>query len=480
MDKTFQKFLRAGVDLSPLGFELRADAAPYFCTPKGARILGWAGVDGIHYCTVRGSGSRIFAVSPMNAAPECMHPIAESFEDFLRLLLACGDAAVLEQSWQWDEAQFSAFLNENPPTDEQKAALSELSRRMRLTPMPKPWRYLRALQASFPPAEKPSPRLAQREAFDCGLLLSPRSRGRFHTELALEKTFAWVGRHWLVPAAYVCGKGLAIDFCMRASADELRAFMQKWKLSPENDDCAAFSQEDQLLLDAENPLALSFTPTLTVNGKTLHVSERASASFHPCFPDRETPLAPLMRRYHLSGAFGWVVTRAWFPWNGRRPAAIHSIELSLRRTPAPLPGPRFTVRAPGDAFRFTHPYTGTEHTLTALSLETRTLPETAFGRGFPTRFTLLRFALDPEPTEPVLISDTRESDRPVRPEAVEGPSSACAVGVIGGADGPTALFVSGGAHTACSALRFSPDTRDIEWRATFEASPRDDFSLSLL
>ena len=480
MDKTFQKFLRAGVDLSPLGFELRADAAPYFCTPKGARILGWAGVDGIHDCTVRGSGSRIFAVSPMNAAPECVHPIAESFEDFLRLLLACGDAAVLEQSWQWDEAQFSAFLNENPPTDEQKAALSELSRRMRLTPMPKPWRYLRALQASFPPAEKPSPRLAQREAFDCGLLLSPRSCGRFHTELALEKTFDWVGRHWLVPAAYVCGKGLAIDFCMRASADELRAFMQKWKLSPENDDCAAFSPEDQLLLDAENPLALSFTPTLTVNGKTLHVSESASASFHPCFPDRETPLAPLMRRYHLSGAFSWVVTCAWFPWNGRRPAAIRSIELSLRRTPAPLPGPRFTVRAPGDAFRFTHPYTGTEHTLTALSLETRTLPETAFGRSFPTRFTLLRFALDPEPAEPVLISDTRESDRPVRPETVEGPSSARAVGVIGGADGATALFVSGGAHTACSALRFSPDTRDIEWRATFEASPRDDFSLSLL
>lgn len=480
MDKTFQKFLRAGVDLSPLGFELRADAAPYFCTPKGARILGWAGVDGIHYCTVRGSGSRIFAVSPMNAAPECVHPIAESFEDFLRLLLACGDAAVLEQSWQWDEAQFSTFLNENPPTDEQKAALSELSRRMRLTPMPEPWRYLRALQASFPPAEKPSPRLAQREAFDCDLLLSPRSRGRFHTELALEKTFAWVGRHWLVPAAYVCGKGLAIDFCMRAEADELRAFMQKWKLSPENDDCEAFSPEDQLLLDAENPLALSFTPTLTVNGKTLHVSESASASFHPCFPDRETPLAPLMRRYHLSDAFGWVVTCAWFPWNGRRPAAIRSIELSLRRTPAPLPGPRFTVRAPGDAFRFTHPYTGMEHTLTALSLETRTLPETAFGRSFPTHFTLLRFALDPEPAEPVLISDTRESDRPVRPETVEGPSSARAVGVIGGADGPTALFVSGGAHTACSALRFSPDSRDIEWRVTFEASPRDDFSLSLL
>ena len=39
----------------------------------------------------------------------------------------------------------------------------------------------------FPPA--------RREAFDCDLLLSPRSRGRFREELALEKSFDWAGRH---------------------------------------------------------------------------------------------------------------------------------------------------------------------------------------------------------------------------------------------------------------------------------------------
>lgn len=77
------------------------------------------------------------------------------------------------------------------------------------------------------------------------------------------------------------------------------------------------------------------------------------------------------------------------------------------------------------------------------------------------------------------------SDKLANPDAtmrayVEMTAAPENVAVIGGADGPTALFVSGGAHTACSALRFSPDSRDIEWRATFEASPRDDFSLSLL
>ena len=36
MDKVFQKFLRSGIDLSPVGVERREDNNPYFCTPKGA------------------------------------------------------------------------------------------------------------------------------------------------------------------------------------------------------------------------------------------------------------------------------------------------------------------------------------------------------------------------------------------------------------------------------------------------------------
>ena len=47
MDKVFQKFLRSGIDLSTVGVERREDNNPYFCTPKGASIFGWAGVDGM-------------------------------------------------------------------------------------------------------------------------------------------------------------------------------------------------------------------------------------------------------------------------------------------------------------------------------------------------------------------------------------------------------------------------------------------------
>lgn len=149
MDKTFEKFLRSGIDLSLIGIERREDNASYFCTPKGASIFGWADVDGIHYCFVRGFGGMVFAVSPMNSAPDFVHPIARDFEDFLRLLLACGDAAALEQAWMWDEAQFTAFLQENLPTREQKTVLEEIAEQFSLSPLEHPWKYIKNLQASF-------------------------------------------------------------------------------------------------------------------------------------------------------------------------------------------------------------------------------------------------------------------------------------------------------------------------------------------
>ena len=78
------------------------------------------GGDGIHFCFINGFEGMVFAVSPMYNAPNYVHPLAKNFMGFLRLLFACGDVAVLEQIWMWDEAQFEAFLQENPPTQEQQ------------------------------------------------------------------------------------------------------------------------------------------------------------------------------------------------------------------------------------------------------------------------------------------------------------------------------------------------------------------------
>ena len=93
---TYQEFMREPVDLQAMGIELGGEREPYFCTPRGAEIFGWAGVDGIHYCFVPGFGETVFAVNPMGA--DYVRPLAKNFEDFLRLLLACGDVAALDQA----------------------------------------------------------------------------------------------------------------------------------------------------------------------------------------------------------------------------------------------------------------------------------------------------------------------------------------------------------------------------------------------
>lgn len=138
------------IDLSPLGLDMCqvADAVTYYCTPKDAQIIGWAGVDGIHYCKIPEFGEMIFAVNPMDFG-ECVHPIARSFCDLLRLLVSGVDMAALDQCYAWDEAQFQAFLQENPATTEQQAVLNTIRERFDLEPLAAPFEYVKELQDGF-------------------------------------------------------------------------------------------------------------------------------------------------------------------------------------------------------------------------------------------------------------------------------------------------------------------------------------------
>ena len=145
----YQKFKDLNIDHTAIGLIQPGEAYyRYFCTPRGAEIIGWAGVDGIHYCTIPEFGEMIFAVSPMNVG-DYVHPIAENFLDLLRLLLSCGDMAALEQCYAWDEEQFKAFLIDYPITKEQQAILDTLREAFDLEPIEDAFAYVKALQKSF-------------------------------------------------------------------------------------------------------------------------------------------------------------------------------------------------------------------------------------------------------------------------------------------------------------------------------------------
>lgn len=506
MDNTFQKFLRTSIDLAPIGIERRKDNTPYFCTPKGASIFGWAGVDGIHFCFIRGFGGMVFAVSPENIAPYYVHPLAKDFLDFLRLLLACGDVAALEQAWMWDEAQFEAFLRDNPPTQEQQQTLSELAVNMKLTPMERPWEYIKSVQSSFddskiryteeyydtvmsPAAEPTAPEW--KVYFDGGFW---GHQGKDHagTEVKIDKQFDWAGYHWVIPAAYSCSKGVVIDFCMRVEAEEIRSFMKKWNLTPDNDSCENFTQEQQMQMELDNPLCLDFNPRLEVNGKAVQTSHGCAVTFNPCLPDGiiQESAKWAVDHYGLDTSYGWVICRNAFPWVTKRRPEIKSLSLTMEQQPDRVPGPHFSVHAPGDNFTFTHPISGTAYTLTVQELEQQILPKNSFGSDryfYPTHFTAMSYTLSPEPDERITISDCDEGDKPLEIAPSEGhfsPACTVSIGIIGGADGPTAIVFGrsskGKLCTACSALHFEPVQDDVEWRVMFSLRQFEEKSFSLI
>ena len=67
-------FFRSKLDLSNIGLQRGEKESGYFCTPVGAKVIGWAGVDGIHFCTVKGFGELIFAVNPTYDPGHYVHP----------------------------------------------------------------------------------------------------------------------------------------------------------------------------------------------------------------------------------------------------------------------------------------------------------------------------------------------------------------------------------------------------------------------
>lgn len=510
MDKTYKRFLQLGIDLACVGIETRDKEAAYFCTPKGASILGWAGVDGIHYCRIRGFGNMIFAVSPMNSAPDYVHPIAEDFETLLRLLLACGDAAALEQAWQWNEDQFNAFLAEYPPTDEANTVLSKICEKLRLSPMENPWQYLHNLQENFdyskikyteditapdmnPHANISAPKW--KVYFD-GNFWGHHGKDRAGREICIGKQFDWAGRHWLIPAAYSCRRGLVIDFCMRVAADEIRSFMEKWNLNEENDSIEHFTREQQMEMESDNPLCLHFHPQLMVNGRKMNFSHGCAVNYNPCLPDGEVcelEAEWTIAHYGLDTAYGWVIYRYAFPWEWKRRPEVKTLSLLMEQQPERVPGPHFKAHAPGDSFCFVHPVSRTEYTLTVQELEQQTLSKNGFLPGcrhYPTHFTAMSYTLSPETLERITISDCDDGDKPLEiapSDDLFSPSAtndAACIGIIGGADGPTTLVFGGSnqgkLRAACSALHFEPVQHDIEWRITFHEKRFADFSMILI
>lgn len=496
----YEKYKALGIDLECIGFDEKGDRLPYFCTPEDAVILAGVGADGIHFCTSEPYGSVIFAVSPMDGANECIHAVAKSFEDFLRLLIACRDTAAIEQAWQFDKNSFYAFLEENQPDEKALKVLDRLSDALSLEPIEEPYEYITELQKGFDYSKL---RFSEEFYELTGALEEPNDdewavyfnsgygakgnddeKGR---EIAVNKTFKW-GNDIHVPSVYICKKGVVADFCIEVDYEKIKAFIDKYRNMEEAGETMSFLDRERL--ESENPMNLDFKSELVVNGKRLKCKSSYSIGHIPYLKEEfgiDSEAVKTLKYYSLNDCKAYRLCRVNYIFNGENIEDIESLELKISAVPTHFYCDKLENPQTGDKVEIVHPRSNKEYLLTVLSVKKDSLedlPEDVW--KYPNCFTELTYAIEPEvPKENFFIRDISQGDSPIAvspPENVASDGAAC-IGIIGGTDGPTMVMMTAkndkNERSAISSLHFTyPET--LVWQPIFSEKTKEDMTVTLI
>lgn len=496
----YQRFCEAVPNWGNIGLARGPEKSTYFCTPVGAKVLAWTGVDGIHFCRIRGLGEMVFSVSPMNLPGEYVFPVARNFRDFLGLLLFCKDAAAIEQAWAWDREKFMSFVASVHPSVDAQVMLSRIAE-LGVEPVEDPYGYLHSLQSEFdytrlrfpeeydewaPPVTRPQPwRVTYKGSLD-------HQEGRAGKEIPVGVSFTWAGAQWHVPAVYACSEGLVVDFLIRFDAGKVRDYIDKLQELEEDPEQ---THQDHQALEEENPMALVFQPRIIVNGAVLSQERGYERHYLPgqLLPEamlQDAVARQVLEHYGVNRQEPWTIHRAAFRWiTGKRPP-LRKLALQLSQPPATIPGPCFEVRVQGESFEFVHPDTGVSHRLTVESLSQQELPQSGrplSGMVLPGCFCTMTYSVEPSlPAGSILLRDSVPSEEPRRmasPESEDLEGEAAAIAFIGGADGPTAVLLASpdlgkGTGVVNSSLHFKPvDT--VRWQLCFRRKPHNDITVDL-
>lgn len=477
---------RRKIDLTVLGLEKGSRISSYFCTPKGAKVCGWEGVDGIHFCSVKELGDLVFSVNPMAVQGDYVHPAAENFEDFLRLLAACGHASAIEQIHGWNQQEFEQFLKENPVTSAQKQVIDQLNRKLGITPMEHPFEYVKNLQASFDYGRIPLKKEYWKVYYNGSFWDHHKARLRPGTEIKIGKRALWGEETVYIPSVYVCAQGLVIDFLIEVDLEKEKAFLETYKdLEEREQNGGRISQEERERIELENPLELGFRAEILLNGRKLRQERGCGLCWIPKELIEERPAMPdgekILNHYGMDLSKVYRIDRTFYQWATKRKPKIQTISMKLCPDAKSIPGIHFQVTGPGQKLTFFHPVTGTEYTITVRNYgwQQINMGEKDSRWVYPEHCAVLEYEIDPVLTpDKLAVLDCQEGDRPyLKPEnQFEPAASGCsAIAVIGGG---VRICQSGGAvRYASSGLYFEPQ-KEIEWRLSFWIHDRDPLEIS--
>ena len=267
-------------------------------------------------------------------------------------------------------------------------------------------------------------------------------RGRPGQEVSCGAHSVWGGQHFIIPAIYLCGKGLVVDICRRVEREAIEAHYQKLA-AYEGMDIDECPPEVVELAEAEDPFgSFDYLPSVAINGKTVEYSRGAGEYYNPLRSEEEIVCSgeqaarDIVKHYGLDPEQGWDLRQWSFPWATKhRPAHITGLTLTFTQREQPAEAVQFTA-APGKTVEFAHPVTGVPCVLTVKDLKPARLPENDLPHmgppmEWPREFVEMTYTLTPAVTTGwVQVNDCASSDKPIRKS--DAPTEDGAIGIIGG------------------------------------------------
>lgn len=461
----YQKFRNSSLDTSTLGLYCGSDISDSVYTPTGYRILGWTGNAGVHFCQITGFGDAVFAVDPSAPPGDCVHPVAKTLTDFIRLIHDCRSAEIVYRTYQWSRSRFEAAVNAIRPDYKMSSVLRALDNIYHPGPIVDAYSYITQLQQDFDynslplhpdyfewcPVRPGAPRwdVGMNSAF--GDYCDKNDAG---TELNVNREFSWQGETWCVPAVYLCENGIVVDSYLMVSPGKLSQYQEKWGTT------TALSVEDEMRRQLEDPLKMDAVGKLIVNGKEAPRRPLHSIIWNPA-TENSWQARRTLEHYGLSREYGYLLRREIFLRKSNNPP-IRNMDLLLCAEPVSIPGQRFVAPKNGEFMDFTHPVTGENHTMTILS-QTRESLNHNYMSNDPCCYTRLNFTVDPPINRELLsVVDCDEAEGAVNLNALRSSGK-----------------LSGAGHNGVSSLRYTP-AEQITWRMIFKLKTRPDMSIPLL
>lgn len=149
MNTLYERYKALNENGSLICLEQVEEVYPFFCYPTNAKAIGFEG--SIMYCFIEPYGEMVFACNPDTCADTYVYPLARNFEDFLKLILACGSTNPIEQIVWMSREQFEKHIQEELAirTKEQAALLFHLETELGVSPMGNPYDYVKEVQTGF-------------------------------------------------------------------------------------------------------------------------------------------------------------------------------------------------------------------------------------------------------------------------------------------------------------------------------------------